>query len=1647
MLTSSRRFFGNHFLRFTICAVLFLALGILGLYQVKNLFADDNTMCKTPPFLTAAVPPMLMLIVSRDHTSYFEAYSDTQKLRSGNDTIQTTYSNNVDYYGYFDSSKCYTYDSSNKYFDPAALASNHYCSGSQWSGNFLNWVTMTRMDVLRKVLYGGYRDPSGGDADNMTILRRVFLPDEGHTWVKVYKGSDVGQLTPYSSGSLDGGALSLFSVTCTSTMDQCKGALQDYPVIRVANGDFFDWDATETCEGYFQGESGACGGNTGANENPPAGKRLTDVAVRVRACRSGLLGDEMCKEYGTGKYKPIGLLQKYGEKEAMHFGLMTGSYAKNLSGGVLRKKIRSFKHEINADGTFNTSINGIVKTLSTLQLIDHSSPGGYYNGCGPFTAMSEGASGCRNWGNPVGEMLYEALRYYAGKGVATSVFDADDSALGAISLTKDTWNNPYNDTSNATVYNHPYCSKPNILVISDIYPSYDDDQLPGSLWGSFGSGDLTGLNATKLAKKIGSNDTNDNATFPGRFFIGQVAGNSTGAKTCSDKPVGALGQVKGFCPGYAGVNGTLYSAAVAYYGRITDLQPGISGKPSNIKINPATLAVALSDPLPTIDIKTTNGKISISPVSKGILGSATTNCSLVKSRYLPTPTGYNGELEIVWEDSYQASDFDKDWTQRIKWKVTGDNVDIETYLWKKTSGADMNFGYVVSGSTADEMILPIRAYGQNYTWSSTDACTGSPIFKRVGSACSSDPNTFLNCTSSCVAPFSRKTYTARTSGTAAASYLKTPLWYAAKWGSFNDVDNNNLPNRSEEWDKNGDGVPDNYFEVKNPGELFNSLDKAFSQVLLREGTAGAVATVTQEVHQGDIVVRAAFESYDLADPSIYTWWGHLESYQPYSGCSGFGASSDCNSTAGCTWDSGSGSCNGTVYSFQIYPSKFCMEMPSGGRHCTDAGVVLNGQSAGSREIFTGHNASTKTLLSSLDNATLKVHKDFDGGGVGSSDVSVLKDWISGSSTTAVNARDRKGWKLGDIVYSTPVAVGPPSVSAVPRHLADANFHAFLDNKVHRDQMVYVGANDGMLHAFNLGFWDNSTSPNKYVYDDFVGFPDTGKERWAYVPSNMLSELQCLAISTYGEAGCDHRFMVDLSPQAWDIKVNGIWKSILLGGERAGGDTYFALDITNPDAGNATVLWEYSVLKNYPASANVTTLYSTAANYERLKTLPMSWSLPYVGRLRNSANGTTPVAFFGGGIREFQPEKVQATSSLKLNQLGGAANLWRYLYYPSFHAINLDNGTDLWKGAWTQMLQTGTFQNTFKVNTGSTPVVPYAVSNVAAYDLFDTTGRSVTRGGIQDGFTDLLYAGDMNGTFYTMVMNSAGSSPSVLPSCMVGRKVQLANTSTHNGTVGPANVNPFRGKRQPITVTPVAALDTDKNLRVFFGTGKFDDVPTAAVNDKNDNATMSFYCLVENLAARLGNSTSTRCTGSTSVTTSPIKFSYNCSEDNGTRQYKWVKDVGNATHNATAPDGGSCFQCIFDFVSPGERVIDSALVAGGYVFFTTFIPKSADCTAGGDAYLYVLDYMCKPLKNAGQIIVQGGGGVSYYNVKGNTWGSGATSIVGAIQVSLGSGMPSRPVLDSSGTSIFIQTSDARLVRIEVNLGQGGESQIHGWTRED
>ncbi len=140
---------------------------------------------------------------------------------------------------------------------------------------------------------------------------------------------------------------------------------------------------------------------------------------------------------------------------------------------------------------------------------------------------------------------------------------------------------------------------------------------------------------------------------------------------------------------------------------------------------------------------------------------------------------------------------------------------------------------------------------------------------------------------------------------------------------------------------------------------------------------------------------------------------------------------------------------------------------------------------------------------------------------------------------------KRNSRLGDIVNSQP-----QYVQAAIGNYSENNYSAFKTQKATRNAMVYVGANDGMLHAFDA---------------------NTGNEAWAVIPSLALPNLYKLADTNYANR---HAWLVDGAPVISDIydSASSSWKTILVGGLNGGGKGYYAMDITDPAAPKG--LWEF-----------------------------------------------------------------------------------------------------------------------------------------------------------------------------------------------------------------------------------------------------------------------------------------------------------------------------------------------------------------------------------------------------------------------------------------------------------------------------------------
>lgn len=193
------------------------------------------------------------------------------------------------------------------------------------------------------------------------------------------------------------------------------------------------------------------------------------------------------------------------------------------------------------------------------------------------------------------------------------------------------------------------------------------------------------------------------------------------------------------------------------------------------------------------------------------------------------------------------------------------------------------------------------------------------------------------------------------------------------------------------------------------------------------------------------------------------------------------------------------------------------------------------------------------------------------------------------------------WSLGDIVNSSPVAITAPT-ERYDKLYGDESYEVFYNEYKDRETVIYIGANDGMLHAFTGGKFD----PVNLKFDYLVPNGSNeipGTELWAYIPYDILPHLKWLTDPSY-----NHIYYVDLKPKITDAKIfpcndgthygapgdTKCWGTILIGGLRFGGgqidvkdtaawgaggtrtfrSSFFALDITDPSK-PPILLWRFT----------------------------------------------------------------------------------------------------------------------------------------------------------------------------------------------------------------------------------------------------------------------------------------------------------------------------------------------------------------------------------------------------------------------------------------------------------------------------------------
>lgn len=1161
---------------------LFLTAGLVALGGWFALPSEaglgDYNLAQTPLYMGNPEAPLMMIVMSRDEQLFNKAYTDYTDL-DDDGTIDTTYNDKFNYAGYFDSKLCYTYSSSllgGASFTAAAAASganSHSCSG-QWSGNFLNWISMSRLDIVRSVLYGGKRFSDGGSS---TVLERAYIPNDLHAWVKVYSGSDIGSFTPLS------GTQSF----CNASMST-GGA----PLMRVAAGRYSEWSSTAANQCQLR----AAADNLAKNDVPTA---ATDYTVRVNVCASSsaALRENFCRSYSNGvstTYKPAGLLQEYGEAGKIKFGLLTGTNGAPRAGGALRRNIGLFAgngtllglpcasdDEVNlTTGQFCAKVlnqEGIIRTLENLTLDQWS--GSTWADCNQYAILNrqgQGGNGnlnnpgtggynCSAWGNPLTEMYAEALRYVSGS-TATSSFGAG-TELAGIPLGI-AWKDPYRSVASG---GSTYCASCSVLVLSSGLPSFDSDEVPSVP-------NIT--DATSATNAVGAAEGIHGKS----FFAGRVTATPLGASlnthsdTCQAYTINSLGLVRGLCPDSPSTEGSFLIAGLAHQAQTKNMRPTLTSG-TNAKVTVKTYGVQLAESLPAFKIPLGASSISLSPLCQSNNdGNATATSSGWRTCFLGSvdvgattsavtpfhtygrPLQYSGSqlvagsYKLTWEDSLWGNDHDNDQVSVVTFCVGGRCND-------KTNTANTSTTYDIcyrSDSTvctaargqptvaADEVLVRVEvisAYagnalltGMTVTGSNANGTyrdylrPGGKDTSLISSVGNPDGNT------STAAWSKPKVYKFKAGGSD-TGLLNTPLWYAAKYGNFTDTNNNGLPDAGE-WDTKSAGTPDGYFLAHNPIELKQRLGDIF------KNAAGGSATVSGS-GSGARINSASFSVYaTYTVDSKNNWTGDLVAE---------GINSD-GSTGNVLWKASSKMNSATSRNIIMTQTPTKLK--------TD-GTVL---AAATAAPFTMNNLPGATPLAKLASlgidtipAWYQTLNSLDS----------LVNFLLGSSNGQLRPRSNV---LGDIVNSSPeIVLGSDDYgyrtwkgnSDTTLDSLGTSYKTYLDNKATRTPMVYIGANDGMLHGFNAT--NNSSG---------------GSEVLAFVPHSSRQHMAALADPDYS-----HQYYVDGLLTSGDV-YSGSWKTVLVGSTGAGGHapigtssrvpggSVFGLDVSSPTSfSGSSVLWE------------------------------------------------------------------------------------------------------------------------------------------------------------------------------------------------------------------------------------------------------------------------------------------------------------------------------------------------------------------------------------------------------------------------------------------------------------------------------------------
>jgi type IV pilus assembly protein PilY1 len=491
----------------------------------------------------------------------------------------------------------------------------------------------------------------------------------------------------------------------------------------------------------------------------------------------------------------------------------------------------------------------------------------------------------------------------------------------------------------------------------------------------------------------------------------------------------------------------------------------------------------------------------------------------------------------------------------------------------------------------------------------------------------------------------------------------------------------------------------------------------------------------------------------------------------------------------------------------------------------------------------------------------------------------------------------RNWRLGDIFHSNPLLVGFPKTL-----VSDASFVQYKADFATRKRVMYTGANDGFVHAFDAGDWDASATPPKYD----IG---TGVELFGFMPWEPRQNIRKQII----DPPTDRTYYVDGSPQAADVwlyptagtlvKDEADWRTVLVGGLRQGGRHYYALDITDPSGTTYPYpgyLWEFPN-ENDPDDP------SDADSY--LPWMGDTWGQPIITRVRVEYDGDTVERWVAVVTAGYSAEGDPNNASYSATSLKGRG----------IFLIDVKSG---------QVLAEHKFDDD-----GNCPWGTYDATAPDEFMCFALASTPAVFDVDFDGFADVIYVGDAGGSVWKWAIHDVGEDRvndgtglKTQPAWEFGRFFRAPRATISGDTY-----------YKSFFTTPAGALDGGQ-LYVTLGTGERTNLGFEGVTS-NTAENNRFYVLIdsdpyENVAG--------------------IPAQEETDTDGAGPLQALTNVTSSTTCSAINPPG------YFFTVGDGEKFVTRTDIFAGYVIGATFAPDATavdPCVAKGVSALYAFRLSC------------------------------------------------------------------------------------------